>query len=300
MTHNTTKKESGWLLPDRSKIVLDPGLYLVATPIGNLADISLRALDTLAAVDIVLCEDTRVSRKLLSHYGIQTRCKTYHDHSDERARAAIMDDIQSGKSFALISDAGMPLISDPGYKLVRDCATAGVYVTTIPGANAALCGLQLSGLPSDQFCFLGFAPAKSAARQQFLEPWREVSSSLLLYENARRLPGLLTDVAAVLGAREMAVVREITKRFEEVKSGTVDEMISHYTQTEPPKGEVVVVVGPPAELVWSEAQLNQALRTRLDQGESVKDAAADVADMSRHSRKVLYDMALKIKAEQKE
>ena len=198
---HTNEKKRAWLLPALTKTKLSPGLYLVATPIGNLGDITVRALDTLAAADVVLCEDTRVSGKLMSAYGLSKKLMTYNDHATQDLRDKVVRMIGDGQVVALISDAGTPLISDPGYKLVQACQGGNVPVTTLPGANAPLSALQLSGMPSDAFCFIGFLPAKSMARQAMLRQWAHIEGTLIAFESAQRLQKTLADIKDELGAR---------------------------------------------------------------------------------------------------
>tara|TARA_R110001592_G_scaffold20926_20_gene84811 strand:- start:33542 stop:34426 length:885 start_codon:yes stop_codon:yes gene_type:complete len=272
------------------------GLYLVATPIGNLRDISLRALAVLKSVDLVICEDTRVTRKLLNAYQISARVQVYNDHSSDDKRDHVMDLIKEGKAVALLSDAGMPLVSDPGYKLARNCQNDGLYVTTIPGANAPLCALQLSGLPSDKFCFLGFMPAKSSARCKVLSEWAGVKATLIAFETAPRLIACLEDISKSFGTREVAVVREITKLYEEVRKDTVDVLIHHYRENGAPKGEIVLVIAPPEDQVIGEDDL-QAMLFEALKSMKVKDAAHHVAEKTGHKKSDLYNMALKIHKE---
>ncbi len=288
--------ERGWLFPDRRAQSMPAGLYIVATPIGNMGDMSFRALDVLTAVDVVFCEDTRVSGKLLSYYGIEAQLQVYNDHSTEKTRSDILKRIEKGQRVALISDAGMPLISDPGYKLVLDLRVAGVDVFSVPGANAPLAALQLSGMPSDAFSFLGFLPAKSEARKSALEPWRAVPSTLIAFETAPRLMAALRDIAAVMGTREVCVVREITKKFEEVRRGSVEELLAHYEEQGTPKGEIVLVIAPPGEQRFSDVQIEQLLKDAL-KTQSTKDAAAEISDVTGVPKKDLYQRALKLKGD---
>lgn len=272
------------------------GLYLVATPIGNLRDISLRALDVLRAADVVLCEDTRVTRKLLSAYGVKVRLEVYNDHSDTARRGEIVGKLQEGNVIALVSDAGMPLISDPGYKLVQDVQAAGLYVSSVPGANAPLSALQLSGMPSDCFSFIGFLPNKTKARKDILRNWIDVQTTLVTFETAPRLLDALADIGEIFGAREVAVVREITKMFEEVRKGTPDELLAHYTASGLPKGEIVLVIAPPVAVQISPEDIERQVRNALKTMRT-KEAAAFVSERTGHSRKELYDLALKLSKE---
>lgn len=272
------------------------GLYLVATPIGNLRDMTLRAVDVLGAVDLVLCEDTRMTGKLLQAHGIRARqLDVYNDHTADRMRPKILEQLASGRSIALVSDAGMPLISDPGFKLVRDVQDLGLPVTSLPGANAVLTALQLSGLPTDKFSFLGFLPPKDKARRDMLHDWAAVPGTLVVYETAPRLIDSLTAMAAVFGPKRIAAVtRELTKMFEEVRRDTLENLIRHYGENGAPKGEIVIVIAPPERKVYDDAALEGLLRDALA-AHSVKDAAALVADKTGMARKTLYDLALTLK-----
>ena len=290
---NSKEKTRGWLLPDSKAAELRAGLYLVATPIGNMGDISLRALNTLAGVDGVLCEDTRVSGKLLKYYGIEKPLSVYNDHSDENVRQKIAARIESGERLALISDAGMPLISDPGYKLVGDLQAAGLNVTSVPGANAPLAALQLSGMPSDAFSFIGFLPAKSGARQNVLKEWADVPGTLIAFETAPRLAAALADIEKILGSRRVAVVREITKMYEEARCDMSDALIAHYEEKGAPKGEIVLVIEPAAARIYSDEEIEKMLEDSL-QSMGTKKAAEAVAEKTGRAKKDLYDLALKV------
>jgi 16S rRNA (cytidine1402-2'-O)-methyltransferase len=273
---------------------LPPGLYLVATPIGNLRDMTLRAIEVLQGVDLILCEDTRVSGKLLQAHGVKDKkLDIYNDHSADRMRPKILKNLAEGMRIALISDAGMPLISDPGYKLVRDAQDIGLPVTSLPGANAVLTALQLSGLPTDKFSFLGFLPAKEKARRDTLREWADVPGTLVVYETAPRLIGSLKDMATILGDRAAAVTRELTKMFEEVRRDKLSALVAYYESEGEPKGEIVIVIGPPGEKVISEETVENLLRTAL-QTLSVKDAAAKVAGETGLKKKELYERALQL------
>lgn len=306
MNAETTKKPSdqqakaddgqtgrGWISPQGAPKALSAGLYVVATPIGNLGDMSFRALDILAGADVVFCEDTRQSRKLFSYFDIQQSLSVYNDHSDERVRAKIIMRIAQGDAVALISDAGMPLVSDPGYKLVSEAQEAGLYVTSAPGANAPLAALQLSGMPSDKFCFLGFLPSKQSARRSVLEDWSAVPATLIMFETAPRLKAALGDIAAAFDLRDVSVIREITKKFEEVRKGKAAALMEHYDEHGAPKGEIVIVIAPPCARSYSDGDIDDMLRAALvDMG--TKAAAADVAKRTGGMKKDLYDRALKI------
>lgn len=272
------------------------GLYLVSTPIGNAQDITLRALSVLKAADVVACEDTRVTGKLFSMLDIRTPLTPYHEHNAERARPALLDRLRKGETVALVSDAGTPLVSDPGYRLVRACVEAGLAVTAVPGASAPLTALQLSGLPSDRFLFAGFLPVKSAARRTALGELAAVPATLIFFESAKRLPAALADMAAVLGARPAAMARELTKMFEEVRRDTLPGLAAHYAAAGPPKGEVVVVIGPPAEPAPDADDLDAQLRRAMAHA-SLRDAAALVAAATGLPRRAVYARALELSDE---
>lgn len=283
--------------PEGSKPAGGPlpgGLYLVATPIGNIRDISLRALDVLAAADRVACEDTRMTGKLLSLLGIGADLTPYHDHNAARALPDLVRRMEAGAAVALVSDAGTPLVSDPGYRLVRACIEAGIPVTAVPGPSAGITGLILSGLPTDKFLFAGFPPPKPAARRKEFHSLRAAPATLIFQESARRLAASLADMAAALGNREAAVARELTKLHEEVRRGPLRELADHYRTQGPPKGEVVVVVGPPAGETFSDEAVDRMLRDHL-RTLRVRDAAAEVADLTGLPRKRLYARALELK-----
>lgn len=275
---------------------LPAGLYIIATPIGNLGDISLRAIDTLRRVDIIACEDTREAGKLAAAYGIKTARTPYHDHNAARERPRLIKMIEDGRAVGLISDAGTPLVSDPGYKLVEAAVAAGVAVTTVPGASACLSALQLSALPSDRFMFAGFLPPKSGARRKELTALKNVPATLIFYETAPRLADSLRDMAEVLGDRPAAVVREITKKFEEARRATLAQLAAHYDEQGQPKGEIVIVVGAgdaQGQGEWDDAALAQAVAQALDErGLSVKDAAAEIAKASGRKKSDVYQLAL--------
>lgn len=277
---------------------LAPGLYLVATPIGNLADIGLRAIEVLGKAELVACEDTRTTGKLLTAHGIAAKLTAYHEHNAARVRPRLMKRLECGEAVALVSDAGTPLISDPGYKLVAAAAAAGVTVTAVPGASAGLAALTVSGLPSDRYFFAGFLPNKATARRRALAELVPVPASLVIYESARRLPAALADMAEVLGPRPAAVARELTKLHEEVRRGTLPALAEHYGTAGPPKGEVVVVIGPPsldAAAAPSAEALDARLRAALSR-ESLRDAVAAVAEATGLPRKQIYARALELVA----
>ncbi len=269
----------------------DPGLYIVATPIGNLRDVTLRALDILAAADVIACEDTRITGRLLKTYGIESASIPYHDHNAARARPGLIKRLERGEIVALVSDAGTPLVSDPGFKLVEACAEAGIAVYAAPGASALLAGLGVAGLPTDRFYFAGFLPPRQAARRKALAEIAAVPGTLVIYESARRLAASLADMAAVLGDRRACVARELTKRFEETRRGRLTELAAHYAEAGPPKGEIVIVVAPPSPPEIGEEEIDRALADALET-QSVKDAAASVAAALGLPRRRLYARAL--------
>ena len=272
---------------------LAPGLYVVATPIGNLRDITLRALDVLAGADLVLAEDTRVSGKLLSAFGLSKKLERYDEHAAERARPKIMAVLAEGGRVALVSDAGTPLVSDPGYRLVREVAEAGHRVYPIPGPSALLAGLSAAGLPSDRFLFAGFPPPKSAARRTFLEELAGVRATLVFFEGGSRLADSLADMAAVLGDREAVVCRELTKLYETIVRGPLSRLAAD-PQFEAPKGEIVVLVGPGREEEATAEDADAALAEALTRLKPA-DAAAEVAKALGLSRRDLYKRALALK-----
>jgi 16S rRNA (cytidine1402-2'-O)-methyltransferase len=271
---------------------LSPGLYIVATPIGNLGDITLRAITTLRGVAAVACEDTRVTGKLLNHLGIKQRMIRYDDHASTETRDYLLA-LAAEQPLALVSDAGTPLISDPGYKLVRAAREAGIAVTSLPGPSAAIVGLTLSGLPSDRFLFAGFLPAKDKARGDALEALAAVPATLVFYETAPRLADCLAAIDRHLPGREVAVARELTKRFEECRSGQPAELIAHYA-AHPPKGEIVLMVGPPGEVDRAAVHVDALLRAELAHAKA-SQAAAAVAKATGLDRKALYARALELK-----
>lgn len=271
---------------------LAPGLYLVATPIGNLGDITLRALETLRGADIIACEDTRITRRLLSHYGIATPTTAYHDHNAATALPRLMKRLQKGEIVALVSDAGTPLVSDPGYRLVRAAIAENIPVTTAPGPVAAIAALTLAGLPTDSFMFAGFLPAKKAARRQRLEALSAVPGVLIFYESPRRVPATLAEMAECWGDRPAAVVRELTKIYEEVRRGSLNELAAAFAASGPPRGEVVLIVGPAAaQAEIDDAQLDALLAQALARM-SLRDAVDHVTAATGRQRREIYRRAL--------
>ena len=278
-----------------AKIDLPTGLYIVSTPIGNLRDITLRALDTLASVDEIYAEDTRQTQKLLSCYGLSVKQTSYNDHNAAKRRPEVIGKLKDGKSIALVSDAGTPLISDPGWKLVTESIDAGIEVISVPGASAPLAGLVVSGLPSDRFLFAGFLPSKSGARRQTLRQLSEVKATLIFFERGSRLSDTLKDIGEALGlGRQIVIARELTKFFEEVRRGTVEEIIDLQDNHEAPKGEIVVLVGPPLELILDTATIDEALEKAM-RTLSVKNAVAKVSSDLGVARRDCYQRAILIK-----
>ena len=272
---------------------LEGGLYLVATPIGNLGDISLRALETLAAADLIACEDTRVTRKLTERYGIASPLTAYHEHNSDEALPKIMARLEAGGSVALVSDAGTPLVSDPGYRLVRAAIEAGHAVTAVPGASSALTALSLAGLPTDRFFFEGFLPPKQGARQKRAAELAAIPATLVLFETGPRLAASLADLASGLGPREAAVCRELTKLHEEIRRAPLDALANHYAGDAETRGEIVIVVAPPAEQETADSDIDTMLRDALARV-SVKDAVSEVSSATGRARRDVYQRALEL------
>ena len=271
-----------------------PGLYVVATPIGNLADVTLRAIETLAASDVIACEDTRVTAKLLRAHSITTPTVPYHDHNATRAGPSLLRRLAAGQTIALVSDAGTPLISDPGFKLVREATARGIYISAVPGASAPLMALVLSGLPSDRFFYAGFLPQRKSARRAELIKFAAIEATLVLLESPRRLAASLTDMVEILGRRDVCVARELTKLHEELRRGALEDIAAHYRDAATPKGEVVVIVGPP---VKDAAEVSDDIDARLEVAiltMSVRDAAAMVAEACDVPRRTVYARALEL------
>jgi 16S rRNA (cytidine1402-2'-O)-methyltransferase len=278
---------------------LAPGLHLVATPIGNVGDLAPRALAALRDADLVVCEDTRVSGKLLRLCDAMRPLVAYHDHNAARVRPRILARLRAGASVALIADAGTPLVSDPGYKLVREAIAQGSAVFALPGPSAVLAALTVSGLPSDRFLVAGFLPTKTGARRQAIAEFGAVPATLVLFEAARRVPETLAELAAALGPREAALARELTKKFEEVRRGSLAELAAHYAAAGSPRGEVVLVIGPPAERAGEVAldDVDAALQESLA-CMAPTAAAAKVAAATGLARREVYRRALALKGEQ--
>lgn len=276
---------------------LASGLYLVATPIGNLGDLSPRAVEVLAAADSVLCEDTRHSGRLLAHFGIKAKLQPYHEHNATKVRPGLLEQLARGATLALISDAGMPAIADPGMKLVKEAAEAGIHVSAVPGPSAGIMALAISGLPTDRYFFQGFLPAKASARQKVLAELAPIPATLVLFESPHRLADCLVDAAAILGPRPAAIGRELTKLYEEVRRGSLDELAAALAG-EQPKGEVVLVIGPPGdrEGLLDEAAIDDLLREAMAE-HGASRAAALVAEQTGRPRGPLYRRLLQLKGE---
>lgn len=274
-------------------LALDPGLYIVAGPIGNLSDLTARAADILRRADVVAVEDKRVSAKLLRHVDSDRPMTLYHDHSDSIARAKLVERMGT-EAVALLSDAGTPLISDPGYKLVRDARAAGRFITSLPGPSAGIVALTLSGLPTDRFLFAGFLPPKAKARADALADLAAIRATLIFYESGPRLGDSLAAMAAGLGARDAAVCREISKTFEETVTGTLEELATRYADA-PPRGEIVVIVGPPGEAPPASAEDADALLAEALTRLPASKAAGEVARTLGLDRRALYARAMELK-----
>jgi 16S rRNA (cytidine1402-2'-O)-methyltransferase len=293
MTERKTEREPSPSRPESQKM-LPPGLYLTATPIGNARDITLRALDVLRSCDAIAAEDTRVTSRLLAIHGVSKSLLSYNDHNAARARPALLARLERGERIALVSDAGTPLVSDPGYKLVRDALALGVAVHAIPGPSAALSALTLSGLPSDRFLFAGFLPSRGGERRSVLEELRTIRASLIFFESPQRLAESLADMLAVLGPRPAAIARELTKLHEELSRGTLAELVRRYEAGDAPRGEITIVAGPPLDeapdMARADALLEKALAFM-----PVRAAADLVAEALDLPRRAVYARALQQK-----
>lgn len=272
---------------------LDAGLYVVATPIGHLRDITLRALDILQSADLILAEDTRQTAKLLSAYGIETPVTAYHDHNAAKRVPGLVKRLKKGETIALVSDAGTPLVSDPGFKLTRAAIAADIDVFPLPGASSVLAALVKSGLPSDRFFFAGFLPTKTTARRREIAALRSVPATLILFETGPRIEAALIDLAEELGNRHAVLTRELTKRYEEARRGTLMDLAGS-VKTEPPRGELVLLVHPPEEARWDGEVVRDALREALTT-QKLKGACAELAEVSGWSKRELYALGLSLK-----
>ena len=274
---------------------LEPALYLVATPIGNLSDISIRALQVLAAADVMACEDTRVTRVLLQRYGIRRRVSAYHEHNADSAGPKLIADLAAGRSVALASDAGTPLVSDPGHRLVEAAIEAGIGVVPIPGASAVLAALSVSGLPSDAFFFAGFLSAKDGQRRTRLDELKAVPGTLVFFESPRRLAASLAAMVDVLGDRPAAVCRELTKTFEEARRGSLAALAAHYAEADTPKGEIVICAGPPLAVEQASAEDTDRLLLSLAAEMGASRAAGEAARMTGAKKADLYRRLMELK-----
>jgi 16S rRNA (cytidine1402-2'-O)-methyltransferase len=293
LTHKPKPSDAGGKSPDKGNLA--SALYILATPIGNARDISLRALDVLKSCDVIAAEDTRVTSKLLAIHGISKPLIPYNDHNGPQMRPKILARLEQGQAVVLVSDAGTPLVSDPGYKLVREAIAAGAAIEALPGPSAVLAGLTLSGLPSDRFLFAGFLPSKAGERKSMLEELGGIRATLIFFESAQRLEDSLPALADVLGDRQAVVARELTKLHEEVRRGSLRELAAHYAKAGAPRGEVTLLVAPPeAAMAADSAKIDAALKAALA-FMPVKAAAEMIADLTDGARKVLYARALELK-----
>ncbi|MBR1123418.1 16S rRNA (cytidine(1402)-2'-O)-methyltransferase [Bradyrhizobium lablabi] len=274
-----------------------PGLHLVATPIGNLGDITLRALETLAGVDLIACEDTRITRRLTERYAISVQLSPYHEHNAATARPKLLERLAQGASIALVSDAGTPLISDPGFKLVREACAAGHAVIAVPGASSVLTALSVAALPTDRFFFEGFLPAKEGARRARLAELAKIDATLVMFESGNRVQDSLRDLAGIMGGRDGAICRELTKLHEDILRASLAELAAKADTLET-RGEFVLVIGPPAAgaKVMAEGELDDLLRSSL-QRDSVKDSVAHAVELSGRPRREVYARALELAKE---
>lgn len=282
-------------MPNVKRQKMKNGLYIVATPIGNLSDISSRAIETLSQADIIACEDSRVTKKLFSLLGIslQKTFITLHDHNEEDRAQIIIDYIKEGKSVAQVSDAGSPLISDPGYKLIKECKKQDIFITTIPGCCALISALQLSGLPTNKFMFAGFIPNKEKARKELFEKYKNLDATLIFYETAQRIEKSLIAALEVFGNREMSVAREISKIYEECLTASAEELLHHFRENEP-KGEMVFMVSPADKEESLNMDLDEILIQKM-QNMSLKMAVKEVVEEYHLNKNEVYEKALQIK-----
>jgi 16S rRNA (cytidine1402-2'-O)-methyltransferase len=269
-------------------------LYIVSTPIGNLGDITFRAIDTLKEANLIACEDTRITGRLTNHYGIRTPMTSYNDHNGERKRPRLLERLQKGEKIALVSDAGTPLVSDPGFKLVQTCIEESIQIVPIPGASAILSAIVASGIPTDKFMFVGFLPTKEKKIVEALNKLRYLESTLIIFETAKRLKKTSRLLAEQLGPRKITIAREITKHYEEFSRMSIKEAVVKYEGGLPPKGEIVIIVGPPSdESELNEFDIDNILKSSLETL-SVKDAANAIAPITNKSRRELYERAVEL------
>jgi 16S rRNA (cytidine1402-2'-O)-methyltransferase len=298
LTQNNTKSvapyKQGETDKEENSVALQPGLYIVATPIGNIRDITLRALDALRSADLILAEDTRISKKILIVYDINSSLLSYHEHNAEKRLPFVLEQLRSGKSVVLISDAGTPLISDPGFKLTRAALKDNIDVFPLPGASAVLAGLVKSGLPSDRFMFAGFLPPKSAARKIILKSFKLIDATLIFFETGPRVLSCLEDMRDELGDRDVALVRELTKKYEDGIYGTFSDVINNVNNTQP-KGEIVLLAGPPkTEQMWKKDDVLYALKIQVPEL-GLKNASNEISEASRWTKRDVYQMGLSLK-----
>lgn len=298
LTQNNTKSvapyKQGETDKEENSVALQPGLYIVATPIGNIRDITLRALDALRSADLILAEDTRISKKILIVYDINSSLLSYHEHNAEKRLPFVLEQLRSGKSVVLISDAGTPLISDPGFKLTRAALKDNIDVFPLPGASAVLAGLVKSGLPSDRFMFAGFLPPKSAARKIILKSFKLIDATLIFFETGPRVLSCLEDMRDELGDRDVALVRELTKKYEDGIYGTFSDVINNVNNTQP-RGEIVLLAGPPkTEQVWKKDDVLYALKIQVPEL-GLKNASNEISEASGWTKRDVYQMGLSLK-----
>ena len=298
LTQNNTKSvapyKQGETDKEENSVALQPGLYIVATPIGNIRDITLRALDALRSADLILAEDTRISKKILVVYDINSSLLSYHEHNAEKRLPFVLEQLRSGKSVVLISDAGTPLISDPGFKLTRAALKDNIDVFPLPGASAVLAGLVKSGLPSDRFMFAGFLPSKSAARKTILKSFKLIDATLIFFETGPRVLSCLEDMRDELGDRDVALVRELTKKYEDGIYGTFSNVINNVNDAQP-RGEIVLLAGPPkTKQMWSKDDVLSALIIQVPEL-GLKNASNEISEASGWTKRDVYQMGLSLK-----
>ena len=298
LTQNNTKSvapyKQGETDKEENSVALQPGLYIVATPIGNIRDITLRALDALRSADLILAEDTRISKKILIVYDINSSLLSYHEHNAEKRLPFVLEQLRSGKSVVLISDAGTPLISDPGFKLTRAALKNNIDVFPLPGASAVLAGLVKSGLPSDRFMFAGFLPSKPAARKTILKSFKLIDATLIFFETGPRVLSCLEDMRDELGDRDVALVRELTKKYEDGIYGTFSNVINNVNDAQP-RGEIVLLAGPPkTKQMWSKDDVLSALKIQVPEL-GLKNASNEISEASGWTKRDVYQMGLSLK-----
>ena len=298
LTQNNTKSvapyKQGETDKEENSVALQPGLYIVATPIGNIRDITLRALDALRSADLILAEDTRISKKILIVYDINSSLLSYHEHNAEKRLPFVLEQLRSGKSVVLISDAGTPLISDPGFKLTRAALQNNIDVFPLPGASAVLAGLVKSGLPSDRFMFAGFLPSKSAARKTILKSFKLINATLIFFETGPRVLSCLEDMRDELGDRDVALVRELTKKYEDGIYGSFSDVINNVNEAQP-RGEIVLLAGPPkTKQMWNKDDVLSALKIQLPEL-GLKKASNEISEASGWAKRDVYQMGLSLK-----